>query len=75
MRQGTLYRTKNLLKTTIDGLVAVCLVEYERICPTTPQKQVQFNTVFPTQIKMDRVGFEPTTSSPKYGVKLPLIHA
>jgi hypothetical protein len=25
------------------------------------RKQFQNNTVFPTQIKMDRVGFEPTT--------------
>ena len=27
-------------------------------------KQTQFNTVFPTQEEMDRVGVEPTTSAP-----------
>jgi hypothetical protein len=32
------------------------------ICPTTNQNHSQFNAVFPEQEKMDRVGFEPTTS-------------
>jgi hypothetical protein len=32
-------------------------------CPTINKKRAQFNAVVPMQEKVDRVGFEPTTSA------------